>query len=83
MQIWGPGCLLIDRFKAKAGVDPWVTIMEVSDFNSLIALSQEHQVPVYALASDIVGKGAVWDQAKASMDVFERGFRQCAEGSWP
>lgn len=66
-------------FKAKAGVDPWVPIMEVADFNSLIALSQEHQVPVYTLTPDVVGKGAVWDQAKASMDVFEEGFRQCAE----
>jgi len=53
--------------------------MEVADFNSLIALSQEHQVPVYALTPDIVGKGAVWDQAKESMEVFEAAFRQCAE----
>ena len=44
--------------------------MEVADFNSLIALSQEHQMPVYALTPEVVGKGAIWDQAKASMDVF-------------
>jgi ABC-type uncharacterized transport system substrate-binding protein len=52
--------------------------MEVADFNSLIALSQEHQIPVYALTPDIVGKGAVWDQAKENMQVFEKGFKECA-----
>ena len=53
--------------------------MEVADFNSLIALSQEHQMPVYALTPEIVGRGAIWDQAKASMDVFYKGFENCAK----
>jgi len=54
--------------------------MEVADFNSLIALSQEHQVPVYALKPNEIGqKGAVWDQTKDSMEVFEKAFRLCAE----
>lgn len=67
-------------FRARAGTDPWVPIMEVADFNSQIALSQEHQVPVYALTPDKVDqKGAVWDQTKASMDVFESAFKECAE----
>jgi cellulose biosynthesis protein BcsQ len=67
------------EYKAKVGLDPWTPIMEVADFNSLIALSQEHQVPVYALKPEIVGRGAVWDQAKESMEVFEIAFRLCAE----
>ncbi len=71
--------LNVDNFKAKAGVDPWHPIMEVADFNSLIALSQEHQIPVYALTPEIVGSGAIWDQAKASMDVFYKGFEECAQ----
>jgi cellulose biosynthesis protein BcsQ len=66
------------EFAAKAGLDAWNPIMEVADFNSLIALSQEHQTPVYALTPDIVGKGAVWDQAKENMDVFQNGFEECA-----
>jgi len=66
-------------FKARVGIDPWTPIMEVADFNSLIALSQEHQTPVYALTPDIVGKGAIWDQAKANMDVFYAGFEECAK----
>jgi cellulose biosynthesis protein BcsQ len=72
------GLLNTANYKAKTGSDPWVPIMEVADFNSLIALSQEYQIPVYALTPDIVGKGAVWDQAKDSMDVFEKGFREYA-----
>jgi len=73
------GMLDPGAYKAKLGSDPWVPIMEVADFNSLIALSQEHQIPVYALTPDIVGKGAVWDQAKESMDRFEGAFKECAE----
>src|ERR1700722_14845261 len=69
----------VDDFRARAGIDPWKPIMEVSDFISLIALSQEHQIPVYALTPDIVGKGAVWDQAKENMDVFHSGFEDCAK----
>jgi len=73
------GLLNVKDYVAKLGAEPWVPIMEVADFNSLIALSQEHQMPVYALSSDIVGKGAVWDQAKETMDNFEKSFKECAE----
>jgi hypothetical protein len=69
----------VGDFRTRAGIDPWEPIMEVADFNSLIALSQEHQIPVYALTPDIVGKGAVWDQAKENMDVFYEGFKGCAK----
>ena len=67
------------EFKARVGFDPWTPIMEVADFNSLIALSQEHQTPVYALTPEVVGKGAVWDQAKTNMNTFETGFEECAK----
>lgn len=74
------GLLDVATFKAKSGTDPWKPIMEVADFNSQIALSQEHQVPVYALAPDKIGqRGAVWEQTKASMRVFEDAFKSCAE----
>jgi cellulose biosynthesis protein BcsQ len=69
----------VGDFKARAGIEPWQPIMEVADFNSLIALSQEHQMPVYDLTPEIVGKGAVWDQAKENMDVFYAGFEECAK----
>src|ERR1035437_8526065 len=35
-------------FRDWLGMEPWTPLLEVADFNSLIALSQEHQVPVYA-----------------------------------
>ena len=67
-------------FKKRIGVDPWVPLLEVADFNSLIALSQEHQVPVYALKPDQVDqKGAVWDQTAESMKTFGDAFSDCAQ----
>lgn len=73
---------LIDAasFLSKAGIHPWEPIMEVADFNSIIALSQEFQVPVYELTEAQTGqKGAVWDQTRASMDIFEKAFSDCAD----
>jgi hypothetical protein len=78
-QLVKANLLNVRDFKARAGIDPWQPIMEVADFNSLIALSQEHQKPVYALTPEIVGKGAIWEQAAESMDVFRAGFESCAE----
>jgi cellulose biosynthesis protein BcsQ len=67
-------------FRERAGIDPWTPLLEVPDFNSLIALSQEHQVPVYALTAEQVDqKGAVWEQTKASMDSFAKAFSLCAD----
>jgi cellulose biosynthesis protein BcsQ len=76
----GAGMLDLAAFKAKTGLEPWNAIMEVADFNSLIALSQDLQVPVYALtATQIDQQGAVWAQTKESMDAFEAAFKLCAE----
>lgn len=72
--------LQTDKFLATTSIDPWVPIMEVSDFNSLIALSQEHQVPVYALTMDMTGQsGAVWEQSETSMKKFDESFANCAQ----
>jgi cellulose biosynthesis protein BcsQ len=67
-------------FKAKAGLDPWTPLLEVPDFNSLIAFSQEHQVPVFALTAQQIGQaGAVWQQTKENMEMFEKAFAACAD----
>jgi cellulose biosynthesis protein BcsQ len=67
-------------FKTRSGIDPWVPLLEVPDFNSLIALSQEHQVPVYALTAKQTGQaGAVWDQTEESMKKFAAAFSDCAD----
>lgn len=73
------GLLDTKAFTDRVGLSPWDPIMEVADFNSLVALSQEHQIPVYALTSEIVGKGAVWEQAHENMVAFEAAFKKCAE----
>jgi len=76
----GAKMLVPTEFKARVGLDPWQPIMEVADFNSLIAISQAHQVPVYAItAGQAEQQGAVWEQTKESMGVFEKAFDECAE----
>ncbi|KAB2907690.1 MAG: AAA family ATPase [Dechloromonas sp.] len=68
------------EFKGRVGIEPWDPIMEVADFNSLIAESQEHQVPVYALTADLLKQGgAVWEQTEESMAVFRKAFEECAD----
>ena len=67
-------------FKDRLGIEPSTPILEVADFNSLIALSQEFQVPAYALtAEQTAQKGAVWDQTEESMKVFHDAFSDCAD----
>jgi cellulose biosynthesis protein BcsQ len=67
-------------FEVRLGSEPWIPLLEVADFNSLIALSQEFQVPVYALTAKQTGqKGAVWDQTEESMQVFGAAFSNCAD----
>jgi cellulose biosynthesis protein BcsQ len=67
-------------FKDRLGIEPWEPLLAVADFNSLIALSQEFQVPVYALTAEQTGqKGAVWDQTVESMKVFNDAFSVCAD----
>ena len=81
-QLEKSGMLVAKKFKDAVGSEPWQPVMEVADFNSLIALSQEHQTPVYELtAGQIDQKGAVWTQTRANMDVFEKAFSDCAEQS--
>ncbi|RYH22004.1 MAG: hypothetical protein EON54_25375 [Alcaligenaceae bacterium] len=71
----------LPSYKSKIGREPWNPLLEVQDFNSLIALSQEHQVPVYALTQEHVDnqRGAVWEQMQANMDMFRAAFDECAE----
>ncbi|MGC4396422.1 ParA family protein [Hydrogenophaga sp. T2] len=67
-------------FKARTGFDPWQPLLEMQDFNSLIAYSQEHQTPVFALTeTQIQQGGAVWATAKKNMDGFAGLLEECAE----
>jgi cellulose biosynthesis protein BcsQ len=74
------GMLERKTFKDRVGSEPWVPLLEVQDFNSLIALSQEHQVPVYALTPQQTDQqGAVWEQTAESMEIFRKAFDACAD----
>jgi len=68
------------EFKKRSGLDPWEPVLEVADFNSLIALSQEHQVPVYALTAEQTKQvGSVWKQTQESMEVYFKAFDAFAD----
>lgn len=70
----------IADYEKRAMSEPWVPVLEMADFNGLIAHSQEHQVPVYGLTPELVKqRGAIWQQTKTDMDRFETLFRACAE----
>ena len=74
------GLLNCNDFRKKVGFEPWDPLLNVADFNSLIAQSQEHLVPVYALTAQMVAQqGAVWERTEESMGKFESEFRSCAE----
>lgn len=74
------GLLNVDEFVSRVHIPPSDPILSVPDFNSLIALSQEHQVPVYALTSDLIHQtGNVWETTRASMAIFENAFSECAD----
>ena len=67
-------------FIEKGKFSPWEALMTAGDFNSLIAQSQEHQVPVYALTADMLKQnGAVWKTTEKSMSTFKKVFQECAE----
>ena len=67
-------------FKAKSGIDAWTPVLEVADFNSIIALSQEYQVPVYALTQQQTGQvGAIWQQTQESMTLYYDAFSVFAD----
>lgn len=74
------GMIDMDAFAKRAGINPWQPLMEVADFNSLIAFSQEHQVPVFALKQHHSDQsGAVWERTENSMKAFEQSFSECAD----
>lgn len=67
-------------FEARTGLKPWQPMLEVADFNSLVAFSQEHRVPIFALTAAMLDQqGAVWVQTHNSMTVFKNAFNEFAE----
>ncbi|OZI46589.1 ParA family protein [Bordetella genomosp. 5] len=64
----------------KVHQEPYEPIMEVADFNSLIAFSQKHRVPVFEITEKLAEQaGSVWAQTKRNKEAFEAAFRLCAK----
>ena len=54
-------------------------LINIADFNSLIAQSQEHNTPVFLLTQEQVRKsGTVWDNMKRNRDEFYKTFKALA-----
>lgn len=55
-------------------------LLQVSDFNSLIALSQKHQTPIFDLSDEQIGQqGVILASTKTSMERFRALFDEGAE----
>jgi cellulose biosynthesis protein BcsQ len=55
-------------------------LASISDFNSLIAKSQEHQVPIFSLTDEQIKlTGPLLELTKKSKDMFERIFSKLAD----
>ncbi|KAA2236430.1 ParA family protein [Salinarimonas soli] len=74
------GMMLDEGTYAAAGFNPSEPMLQMSDFNSLIARSQEHQVPVFELTdAQIEQVGVVLGTTKESMERFKTLFANAAD----
>jgi cellulose biosynthesis protein BcsQ len=65
------GMLLTDEAYSSTGVQLGQPILQMSDFNSLIALSQKHKAPVFQLSDEQLElTGVVPERTKRSMKLF-------------
>ena len=72
--------MLDDGIYQSCGIEAGDAILQVSDFNSLIAASQKHQTPVFALRDEQLEQTAlVWKQTKTSMGKFRESFGKAAD----
>jgi cellulose biosynthesis protein BcsQ len=64
----------------KMGIDQDYCLAGISDFNCLIARSQEHQVPVFSLTDQQIRLGGdLLKRTKESKDMFEKIFSKLAD----
>ncbi|QWF82178.1 ParA family protein [Amycolatopsis sp. CA-230715] len=67
-----------DRYKA-AEFEAELRLASISDFNSLIAISQKKQKPVFSLNQpDVKRGGNLWDNTKKAIDAFHETFNDMA-----
>lgn len=69
-----------DKFEKKIGLKPYAAVLEVADFNGLIALSQEYQVPIFKLTKSLINQtGAIWKTTEKNILRFDGIFRSCVD----
>lgn len=72
--------LLPEQTYKKQGIEHNFTLAKISNFNSLIALSQEHGTPVYALTAKQLGqKGVVLRSNQKKQEEFRATFSDLAD----
>jgi cellulose biosynthesis protein BcsQ len=72
--------MMPDKVYRDAGFEPQEPLLQMPDFNSLIARSQEHQVPVFELTDEQLKQaGIVLERTKESMDRFKKLFSEAAD----
>ncbi|QYO67657.1 ParA family protein [Leptolyngbya sp. 7M] len=72
--------LLPERLYAEQGIDSNFCLTKISNFNSLIALSQKHQTPIYALTAEQLGQtGVVLQKNQAKQAEFHQTFSDLAD----
>ena len=78
-ELQAAGMTLPQTVYGEHGVDGFC-LARIPDFNSLIAKSQEHQTPVYALTPTQIGQGgSVLETTLASRDNFRKIFSDLAD----
>ncbi len=74
------GMLLPKEAYESVGLSPGEPLLQMSDFNGLIAQSQKHSAPVFALSdAQLEQTGIVLERTKRSMEQFDKLFAEAAE----
>ncbi len=72
--------LMSDAAYQSINIPPGKPLLQMSDFNSLIALSQKHKVPIFALSdAQLEQTGVVLERTKKSMLQFRDLFSDAAD----
>lgn len=71
--------ITVPEFNASAPSDSPYNLINIADFNSLIAQSQKHNTPVFALTdSQIEQVGVILETMKESRNAFRQSFQELA-----
>ena len=72
--------LLPEYLYREQGMDNNYTLSKISNFNSLIALSQKYGTPIYDLTQDQLGQsGTVWETTQRNQEKFQETFSDLAD----